>query len=568
MHRITSILSSSLLAAAATAQLSVVIPAGCDVAAGNSSNAFPWGTAAATWPGLRLMCIYDAVNFTSQTVTGPILINRLRWRPNDGAAAFAGGTFQQADVRLSTCPVNYTSLTTNFATNHGPDLTTVYSGPVVHSAGSGGTVGVPAAWTVDVVLTTPFLYDPAAGDLVIDCDYPGGANFQGGTLPQMDVHGTGSNAGRIWASAAYPTANGSALNHGVVVEVGYGPPGGGGTFATANGYGTGCYDRPSATVYEQFPANTFDLSNTTISLLPTGNGYVVLPGLNQWFTPVAANLGLTDDSVSLAQPLGFTLTYPGGSTSAVFVSSNGFVWAQSNSNNGCCGGDPLTLGTLGARWCALWNDLNPGVGGTVTFDTDPANGAAYVTFTNVPEFAQVGNLNTFQIAFFASGVVEYRYQACVVTSHVTLTGWSPGANNRDPGSVDLSASMPIITQPDLYPLGLSAAPRPVLGNTVVLTTTNIPAGSPLGALLMGIGQINPGIDLTGIGMPGCRQYLSIDASQVFFPAGTTAATNFGVPNNAAFVSVHVFAQSAVFAPGLNPLGVISSNGVDLRIGTF
>ena len=56
-----------------------------------------------------------------------------------------------------------------------------------------------------------------------------------------------------------------------------------------------------------------------------------------------------------------------------------------------------------ARWCALWNDLNPGSGGTVQFDQDVPNGAAYVTFTGVPEYASA-NSNTFQFAFFAAAV--------------------------------------------------------------------------------------------------------------------------------------------------------------------
>lgn len=562
MHTISSVLVLGLCASALTAQFAVVVPNGTGAAAGNSSNAFPWGASASTWPGLRLLCVYDASNFTAQGITSPIRVNRLRWRPDNNAPAVTGGVFTAGDVRLSTAPMDYSGLTTNFAGNHGPDLTTVYSGPVTHAPTSGGGQWTVNSWCVDITLTTPFLYDPNAGDLVIDCDYPGGVNFVGGTVGQMDVRATGSSAGRVWASANYPAADGSELDHGVVVEVGYVPPMG---YATVASHGAGCYDRASATVYEQFAAGTFDLANTTLQLTPTANGYVVFVGVSQWRTPVGTNLGLTDNSVSAALPLGFTLNYPGGSTTGVYASSNGFVWAQYNTTNGCCSGLPIDLCRLGARWCPLWSDLNPGGGGTVVFDTDPANGAAYLTYTNVPEYG-ASNVVNMQVAFFASGQVEYRYQACAVANHVALTGWSPGNGARNPGSVDLSVSPPIITEPDHVALGLGASPRPVLGNNVVLLTSNIPAGSPLGACLFGLAQRNPGLNLASLGAPGCFQFLGIDGSVVFLPAGATGSVVFPVPNNPAFSGVHIGTQSAVFAAGVNPLGILTSNGLDLGIG--
>jgi len=229
--------------------------------------------------------------------------------------------------------------------------------------------------------------------------------------------------------------------------------------ATVTPYGTGCVNSPGATFYELFQAGTFDLSNTSIQLTPSGGGtgYVVIPGSNTWLTPTGPSLGLTDDSVSTGQPLGFTLNYPGGSTNTVYVSSNGYIWAQNNTNNGCCAGDPIGLRNSGARWCPQWGDLNPGAGGQVQFDTAP--GMAAVTWTAVPEFGAT-NANTFQVVFFNTGVVEMRWQACSVVSHVVLTGFSPGANNPDPGSVDISASLPIVTTPHLTALRLNASPRP------------------------------------------------------------------------------------------------------------
>lgn len=339
---------------------------------------------------------------------------------------------------------------------------------------------------------------------------------------------------------------------------------GSGNFANAAPYGTGCYDS-FASFYETFAASTFDLSNSSRQMIFGGNGYVVLPGSNNWFTPTSANLGLTDDSVSGALSLGFTLNYPGGSTTAVYASSNGYVWAQSNTNNGCCTGDPVTLLTLGARWCPLWNDLNPGAGGTVQFDQDLPNGAAYVTWTGVPEYG-TSNPNTFQVAFFATGIVEMRWQTCSVTSHQVLTGWSPGANNRNPGSIDISAATSITTAPDQFGLLLAASGRPIVNTSINLVTSNVPASSGLGANILSFTQHNPGLDLSGIGMPGCRQYVGLDSTNVFLPSGGTGSVALNVPNNPALSGLHVFSQSAAFVTGANALGVQSSNGLALTIG--
>ncbi|MCA8948718.1 MAG: PKD domain-containing protein [Planctomycetes bacterium] len=227
MHRSSFLAALALSSTAALAQFNVVIPDGTANAPGNGSNAFPWGTTASAWPGLRLMAVYDALNFTNQSVNMPILINGLKWRPNDTTGAVGGGQFAQAIVELSTSPTGWAAVTTNYATNHGADRAVVYdasvNGPVIHTATPGSGAWTPQSWCVDITLPVPFLYDPSQGDLVIDVDYPG-TSFSGSGVGQMDVQN--SLASRIFASSMYPTANGTTLNHGPVVEVSYSPAAG------------------------------------------------------------------------------------------------------------------------------------------------------------------------------------------------------------------------------------------------------------------------------------------------------------------------------------------------------
>jgi hypothetical protein len=334
-------------------------------------------------------------------------------------------------------------------------------------------------------------------------------------------------------------------------------------FAQATPYGRGCYDR-FASFYETFPNGTFDLSNTSLTLFPTGNGYLVLPIGSGWHTPTSANLALTDDSVSAALPLGFSLPIPGGTVSDVYVSSNGLVYGGGAGPNGCCAGSSAILLTSFPCWAPNHGDLNPGVGGTVHFDVDPANQAAYVTFLGVPEYGTT-NLNTFQVAFFANGNVEYRFQSCLQANRVSLTGWSPGGNARDPGSVDLSAAVTLQTVPDALPLTHRASARPTLGTSINLLTTELPAGTVLGVTLMGFGEITGGLDLSALGMPGCSQYLSLDASLVWVPVSGVGSSPFALPSAQAFAGLQVRSQGIALVPGINAANVISSNGLRMTL---
>jgi len=441
--------------------------------------------------------------------------------------------------------------------------TLVSSGSLV---AQGGGIATP-------VTITPFALPP--GNYGMAITFVGiGQNYTNGT--GTTVPGTGSNQTysntelTLLAGASSGGAPGTAICCNPRVFNGalhYTVGAGGGTFASRTNFGTGCPAASSASsFYELFPNGTFDLSNSSLQLVPTGGGYIVLPGTNAWHTPTGATLPLMDDSVSAAQSLGFMLSYPGGSTNAIYVSSNGFVWAQPNIANGCCVGNAATLRTQGARWCPNWGDLNPVTGGSVQFDTDPMNGAAYVTFTNVPEFGQAQNTNTFQVAFFSTGVVEYRYQNCMQSNRVVLTGWSAGTNSSDPGSVDISASLPIITGFERRPLTLAASARPLVNSNVNLVTSNISASAPFGATILSFAQVN--LDLTFLGMPGCFQYTGSEASLLFLPAGAATFTQpITVPN---LTGLNLYCQSAVYDPAasLTPFGATSSNGVHLVVGTL
>jgi hypothetical protein len=152
-----------------------------------------------------------------------------------------------------------------------------------------------------------------------------------------------------------------------------------------------------------------------------------------------------------------------------------------------------------------------------------------------------------------------------------LVGFSEGGTSADPGNRDISATLPnafVAATFAVMPLGLVASARPIAGNTINLNTSNIGPTAPFGAVLLSLTQINPGINLAGLGMAGCFQYQGGEVTLLFLPFGApTASTPITIPNA---LGIHIYAQSFAYDPagGLTALGAIASNGVDLGIGNL
>lgn len=323
--------------------------------------------------------------------------------------------------------------------------------------------------------------------------------------------------------------------------------------------GVGCYRRFAAFYESTF---TFDLSNTSMSFARTGSTYAVTTGTNPVIPPTGPPTSMGNYQV-VPFALGWPLPHPGGTTTTLYVASNGFVHFVQNTN------PSLFLSTFlngGPVIAAKSKDLATSQG-TVTFETDPVLQTAVITFDQVPYVSNPAILNTFQYSFDASGDFEVRYGSC--GTGAGFTGWSPGNGNADPGSIDISATPVITLAPqDRLPLVLTASARPVTGSTPNLILSNVPAGSLLAAHVFGLTAVVPATNLSAVGMPDCFQYFSQDAvSLTLNPAGTSTQIPWPVPNDPSFAGVAVGVQGAVFDPatGHNPLGGLSSNGLELRI---
>lgn len=345
-----------------------------------------------------------------------------------------------------------------------------------------------------------------------------------------------------------------------------------GGFASATAYGAGCGGQSLfASYYENFPSGTFDLGGSATAVnsirhYAAGNQYIVVPGTGAWFTPVSAPLGLGNGAVSAPQPLGFTFTMPNGTpTNDIWICDDGYLWLN---GAGIADFTPAVNELLaqGARIAPCWISLNPAVG-SIHFDADPANGAAYATWLNVGEQGS-GATISMQVALFANGDVEFRYgpeTLSTLGATFALVGMSPGGGRLDPGNRNIGSTMPFTLGPDQFQpsLALAASARPVLGTTFNLLTQNVPPNSSLGATVFSFTKYDPGLSLAPLGMPGCLQFCGTDASAVFLPAAGVGTQAVVIPNSPLLTGVRMLAQSAVVAPGSNLLGVVTSNGIEL-----
>jgi hypothetical protein len=118
-----------------------------------------------------------------------------------------------------------------------------------------------------------------------------------------------------------------------------------------------------------------------------------------------------------------------------------------------------------------------------------------------------------------------------------------------------------------FGLALAVSAPPVLGTTVQLTTSGIPAGSPFGLTVVTITQAVPPIDLSAHGMAGCFGHVQGGENLFWFAPGATAQVSLVVPNNAGLSGLPVVGQSfANTNPPLTALGLIASNGVAMVVG--
>ncbi len=340
--------------------------------------------------------------------------------------------------------------------------------------------------------------------------------------------------------------------------------------ASLSTYGTGCYATPGA-IAERFDgANPFDLDYSTFRYVPNARGgYDVtrVPG-PVLILPAGAVLPPADDSLSEVL-LPWAFPFPGGATNTIRICTNGYFWLQPSA----VADFTPTLGELAsqaARFALAWTDFNPGAPGSggVSYERDPLDRFVTITYDDIWLHGTSGtDLSTFQCVLFPNGEIEVRYGSVAHGNLPCIVGFTPGEQNFGvaPATTNFAAIHAMQTA-FARPMQLAATQRPVVGETVSLTTYEVPADALLTLNLIAFLQIEQGADLAALGAPGCRQYVITNDADALF--GTLTRTLGPIPSDAIFLGLRVFSQSVSLVRGVNPVGALTSNGVEMTIGSF
>ncbi len=356
--------------------------------------------------------------------------------------------------------------------------------------------------------------------------------------------------------------------------------------------GDGCYFRPYG-FFENFPASLTppDLANTSQTWIFTGSNYIVVPSTSQFTPSTSPNLAAGpygsssstswDDALTTPITLPFQFNYPGGSTNDITISSNGCVYLAAVVNNAyeVCGasyGSTAVFRDGPPRIAPYYVDLDPDPivgGGSLHYDVDPNNQFVRITWNAIPEWqlpAVLGNVNSMQLTITNTGIVDIAFGPLLNTGIANgnngIWGFTPGLGAMLPPPIDISAAIPYTGGDGEIPPILALDARPVIGTTFNLVTSNVDPITVLNVLTLGT-ALTPPINLGFLGMPGCSlHHNALLLITGFIGTGGVFTDPFSVPANPGLLNVQLTGQSFPLTPGLNPFGLIASNGVCMRIG--
>jgi hypothetical protein len=194
--------------------VSIVTPNGLTGTEGNIANTYPFSVAET----MRYQQVYAASQFGAIAAGGG-MITGIAFRPD----AVYGNAFTHtvANIRidLSTTTAGPGGLSLTFAKNVGANDTTVFNGSLTLSSIFTGPAGGPKNFDIFIPLTTPFYYNPAAGNLLLDIRNFSSGNSGGNLIPFLDA--TSANptlVGRDWAFDVSATSAYSQDTIGLVTQ--------------------------------------------------------------------------------------------------------------------------------------------------------------------------------------------------------------------------------------------------------------------------------------------------------------------------------------------------------------
>jgi hypothetical protein len=147
---------------------------------------------------MRYQQVFQSTEFSA--FGGPALITQIAFRPDAVSGNAFSSILPSVRIDISTTSAAPDALSSTFASNVGADDRMVYSGSLPLSSAFTGPAEGPKTFDIVINLATPFFYDPAAGNLLLDV-----RNFDGGSTTFFDVQLASGGS----ASRAFSTVTGS-----------------------------------------------------------------------------------------------------------------------------------------------------------------------------------------------------------------------------------------------------------------------------------------------------------------------------------------------------------------------
>jgi hypothetical protein len=181
--------------------INIVTPNGLTGTEGNSANNYPFSVEET----IRYQQVYAASQFGA-IANGGGMITEIAFRPDAVYGSIFAHTIGNIRIDLSTMTAGPGGLSFTFANNVGANDTTVFSGPLTLISTFTGPAGGPKNFDVLIPLTTPFYYNPAAGNLLLDIRDFSNGNDGGNLISVLDASASPTLVGRVYAFDALATS--------------------------------------------------------------------------------------------------------------------------------------------------------------------------------------------------------------------------------------------------------------------------------------------------------------------------------------------------------------------------
>lgn len=341
-------------------------------------------------------------------------------------------------------------------------------------------------------------------------------------------------------------------------------------------YGTGCGGGGVDSIYEAYTSASFDLATVSITWLRTPLGYQVVNLPSAFVPPTIAAQSVAAGQLDGEQT--FTLSapmpIPGGTTTAINITTKGQV--ALSGLPGVLDFTPSVTELLDWPVTAFhcWHDFDQTAVGSGSILFEEAGGFAYATWNAVSSFSSLTGTNTLQWQFnLATGDATLVVSAASgiadpANADDTVVGYSIGGVSADPGSTDLGSIPGVVAIADtVNPLALTTNGAPAVGSaTFGYEVSNVPGLLPVSFLFFGSVALNPGIPLDAIGMTGCTAWTNGNLGSVSMPVVGGLSTFTLAIPASPGLVGTAFSTMGVAFSLATPANLISSNGNLSTIG--